>query len=164
MTFWDIDYIMLEKGGIMKYLSYLIVFLMIGCATIIRGTKQNVAVKTIPTGATVIVKGMEKGITPTILNLPRGEDVVIRFEKEGYKPVKVMLTKELDLGCVVGSALFTGLIGIVIDFASGSVYRLTPPEVNAMLEKIEEQGINLKDLQQKGEITIIAVDMEDINK
>ena len=75
-----------------------------------------------------------------------------------------MLTKELDLGCAVGSAFLTGLVGIVIDFGSGAVYRLTPPEVNAMLEKIEEQGINLKDLQQKGEITVIAVDMEALNK
>lgn len=38
LTSWDIDYIILGKGGIMKYLLYLIVFLMIGCATIIRGT------------------------------------------------------------------------------------------------------------------------------
>ena len=73
-----------------------LVLMGVGCATIIHGTHQNIAVNSSPSGAKVIVWGVEKGKTPTIINLPRGEsgNLILRFEKEGYEPVEVMLKKE----------------------------------------------------------------------
>ena len=106
-----------------------------GCAAIIHGTKQKIPVNSSPSGAKVIVMGAHKASTPAVIELSRSEsNIVLRFEKDGYEPVEVAITRTVD-GWIVGNIIFGGLIGLVIDFASGAAYKLTPAEVTVNLQK-----------------------------
>jgi len=119
--------------------------LFIGCATIIHGTTQKVAVNSNPSGAKVIVMGAHLATTPAVIKLDRGDsNIILRFEKEGYEPVEIAMTKTVD-GWIAGNIVFGGLIGLAIDFISGAAYKLKPDEVLIDLHK-KELGFNdLKD-------------------
>jgi len=139
-----------------------LVFLIAGCATIIHGTRQNIAVSSVPSGARVIVKGVHMATTPAVIELKRNEsNIILRFEKEGYEPVEVALNRSVD-GWIAGNIIFGGLIGLAIDFISGGAYQLTPSEVNAILAELKKRGMNLEDLSKKG--VIVAVDLRTIRK
>ena len=78
----------------LKALPVALVALLIGCATIMRGTSQSIAVNSNPSGAKVIVMGMEKGTTPAVVKVSRKEtNLIIRLQKDGYEPVEVALTR-----------------------------------------------------------------------
>ena len=136
--------------------------LIVGCATIIHGTRQNIAVSSVPSGAKVIVKGVYMGTTPAVIKLKRNEsNITLRFEKEGYEPVEVALNRSVD-GWIAGNIIFGGLIGLAIDFISGGAYKLSPSEVNAVLAELKKQGMNLQDISKDG--VVIAVDLRAIRK
>lgn len=79
---------------------------------------------------------------------------VLTFEKQGYKPVEVSLKRAVD-GWIFGNIVFGGLIGLVIDLASGSAYKLTPQEVKAVLDKSDVVSKNIKE----GDL-LVFVDLE----
>jgi len=136
--------------------------LIVGCATIIHGTRQNIAVSSVPTGAKVIVKGVHMATTPAVIELSRKEsNIILRFEKEGYEPVELALNVSVD-GWIIGNIVFGGFIGLAIDFISGGAYKLRPSEVNAVLAELKKQGMNLQDLPKDG--VVIAVDLRAIKE
>jgi hypothetical protein len=104
------------------------------CATIISGSKQNVKINSNPTVATVFVDGGEQGKTPLEVKLKRNTDHKISLVLEGYKPYDVNLTRKTN-GWVWGNILFGGLIGLIVDMSTGSIYRLSPNEINGDLAK-----------------------------
>lgn len=112
-----------------------------GCASIIQGSRQDVRVTSNPSGAVVRVNlNNQATTTPGMLTLNRKEIAyVLTFEKEGYKPVEVSLRRTTS-GWLFGNiifGIFGGIIGIVIDFTSGSAYKLTPGEVAVALGQME---------------------------
>jgi len=54
-----------------RMLALVCVMCMMGCATIMQGTKQEISVSSNPTAATVSVNNKAMGKTPMILNLKR---------------------------------------------------------------------------------------------
>ena len=138
----------------------LIAALLAGCASIIHGSRQDVRVTSVPSGAVVRVNlNNQATTTPGVLTLNRKEiGYVLTFEKQGYKPVEVSLRRTVD-GWLFGNILFGGLIGLVIDFASGSSYKLTPDEVSTVLTQM---NVSLKDTK-KGDL-LVVVDMERLPK
>ncbi len=132
--------------------------LVSGCASIIHGSRQDVRVVSNPSGAVVRVNlNNTATTTPGILTLNRKEiGYVLTFEKQGYKPVEVSLRRTVD-GWLFGNIIFGGLIGIVIDFASGSAYKLTPSEVETVLEG---QSTALK--TDRKDNLFVFVDMEQL--
>lgn len=136
--------------------------LVIGCASIIHGTRQNISVSSVPTGAKVIVKGVHMATTPAVIALKRNEsNIILRFEKEGYEPVEVALNRSVD-GWIAGNIIFGGLIGLAVDFISGGAYKLSPSEINAVMAELKKQGMNLEDMSKDG--VVIAVDLRAIRK
>ncbi|MBI1953816.1 MAG: hypothetical protein HYS41_06820 [Candidatus Omnitrophica bacterium] len=133
----------------------LVAALLAGCASIIHGSQQSVRVMSSPSGAVVRVNlNSMATTTPGVLSLNRKEvGYVLTFEKQGYKPVEVSLRRTVD-GWLFGNILFGGIVGIVIDFASGSAYKLTPDEVTMALDRM---GASLKDT--KGDL-LFVVDLE----
>ncbi len=139
-----------------------LILLIVGCVTIIHGTRQNIAVNSVPSGAKVIVKGVHMGTTPAVIELNRNEsNIILRFEKEGYEPVEVVLNRSVD-AWIAGNIIFGGLIGLAIDFISGAAYKLSPSEVNVILTELKKQGINLQNLSKDG--VVVAVDLHAIRK
>lgn len=126
--------------------ALLVAALLTGCASIIHGSRQDVRVMSSPSGAVVRVNlNNQATTTPGVLTLNRKEVAyVLTFEKEGYKPVEISLRRTID-GWLFGNILFGGLIGLVIDFASGSSYKLTPDEVQVGLGEMSASLRNSKD-------------------
>ena len=111
-------------------------FFLVGCATIMHGgSDQTVGISSTPSGATVIVDNTERGVTPLSIDLKRSEPHTFKFQMEGYKEASATTSKEVS-GWVWGNIVFGGLIGLVVDFASGGVYRIAPENVHAVLQPI----------------------------
>ena len=118
--------------------SFLVISAMIaGCATIMQGTTQEIGISSTPTGATVKINNQVKGKTPIILDLKRKNNHIVTIELPGYMPYEATFTKSVS-GWVWGNIVFGGLIGLVVDFAAGGIYKLTPTEVKAVLQEIKE--------------------------
>ena len=109
--------------------SLLPVFLLCGCATVLRGTKDSVRIESDPPGATVILSNGMTGVTPVTLDLPRKTHYQVEFRKEGYKTqyytIGPMLSKA-GHRATAGNALIGGAIGGFIDGSTGAAYDLFP--------------------------------------
>ncbi len=105
-----------------------------GCATIVSGEVQKIKVTSEPPGAVVIAEpGKHRVTTPADLALPRGGGPYrLTFEKEGWRPADAPLSKGLN-GWLFGNLFFGGILGIVVDLASGAAYDLSPEEVHVVL-------------------------------
>jgi len=109
------------------------------------GTTQQIGVSSSPSGAKVTVNGQQKGKTPVILDLKRGDNHVLKIELDGYLPYETTLTKKVS-GWVWGNVVAGGLIGLAVDAISGGLYNLTPEQVQASLAKgaqmqLDENGL-----------------------
>lgn len=113
-----------------------------GCATIVHGNTQDIRVTSQPSGAVVRVSSLAT-TTPGVLKLDRKGIHTLVFEKTGYRSVEVTLNRTVD-GWMFGNILFGGIIGLVIDFVSGSAYKLTPGEVSAVLGEMQASRQNLR--------------------
>ncbi len=149
---------MVSKVGII-----LLTLLMTNCAAIIHGNKQIVDFSSQPPGAKVFIDGKEYGTTPTSVELKRmgrlkGEssekkEYQVKIDLDGYYPYEIKVKRTVD-GWFFGNVLFGGLLGIIIDAASGSMYKLTPDQITATMGK-ESAAI-----QRVGENIFIAVTLD----
>lgn len=124
--------------------ALIVTFLFSGCASIIHGPIQTVDFNSQPTGAKITIDGKDYGTTPKSVDLRRkgrlrgeSEEKIsynVKIELEGYYPYELKVKREMD-GWFVGNIIFGGLIGIIIDAANGSMYKLTPDQVIATLGK-----------------------------
>jgi len=117
-----------------------------GCGTMMRGTKQNIALNSDPSGATAIVKsgkGEEIKVTvPTTVILKKSRKYAIDFQKEGYLQQTVSIERRMDKAMltwdIVSSAVTVFLIlvpvAVIVDWATGGWYKLTPENVSVVLE------------------------------
>ncbi|HEX8849722.1 MAG TPA: hypothetical protein VF761_09335 [Gemmatimonadaceae bacterium] len=134
-----------------------------GCGTILHGPRQAVPVNSNPPGATVQATPASGGTitTPGTLDLERKNSYQLTFTSPGYTPATVNLHNNIGTGTVIADVLLTGLVGVVVDAATGSWYGLVPENVTATLtrtatgtgpEKIEVHVGRSRD-GQKVEIT-----------
>lgn len=112
----------MPRKTLSRSLLVLFIFSFSGCATIIHGSRQQMFLTCEPRVASVYVDGKFIGKTPMNIVLSRGRDHQLKIALDGYKPFETMLTRRLD-GWVFGNVL---LVGIAVDAASGSMYRLSP--------------------------------------
>lgn len=98
-----------------------------GCASIITGTEQSVTFNSEPEGATVIVAGKIYGKTPLTTKIPKDKNMVLSFEKDGYKPFTTQLSTTLQ-GWFWGNIVIGGLLGSTTDSASGAMHQYTPDQ------------------------------------
>ncbi len=151
----------MKLPSILKLASLLPFFaLLSACASITRGSSEDLLVTSVPSNASVKVirvngeltkleikkntyenepgVGPMIGVTPTSFSLLRKGVYKLSFEKEGYKPKEVLVTNEVTpMGGagVAGNAIFGGLLGVAIDASSGAMKDLTPNPVEVVLEK-----------------------------
>jgi len=60
---------------------------------------------------------------------------VLTFSKEGYSPATFQLESHVRGGIVIADVLLTGLIGVIIDAATGSWSKLSPETATVSLTK-----------------------------
>lgn len=102
-----------------------------GCATIIHGKTQSVTITSDPPGAMATVGGQTVK-TPSEVTLRRDKNYTVMVEKDGFQTGQTTVEKSVD-PIILGNIIFGGLIGLAIDFGSGSAYKLSPEKVNLAL-------------------------------
>lgn len=118
-----------------------ILTLSVGCGAIFKGSSQNISVMCSPDTKFIIQPdGMEQ-TTPTTLDLARNKSYVLSFQKDGYETKKVEIKKSASVGIIVLDVILTGLVGVVVDAATGSWYNLTPDQVMVALSKTSTSSL-----------------------
>lgn len=106
-----------------------------GCGVIFGGTRQSLRATSSPDGTTVAtMPATVEYKTPTSLSLERRHEYVLTFSMPGYTEQKVQLQRSLRSGIVVLDVL-SGLVGVIVDAATGGWYKLSPDTVNVTLTK-----------------------------
>ena len=118
-------------------------FLLSGCATITRGTKDTLVVESDPAGANVTLSNGMTGRTPTSVKLPRKEPVVVTIAKEGYETLTVNVNPQISgagAAGMAGNVLVGGIIGAVVDPMTGAMKDLRPNPVKVTLVPTKNSG------------------------
>jgi hypothetical protein len=124
-----------------------LITLLSGCASVICGPKQTVAIDTKPHGAAVLVYDSHCDVvfqqtSPCVAKLPRrtadyeGANYVILIKKEGFVPVQIPLTAEVNKA-YFANILFGG-VGMAIDPLTGGMWTLSPDVIDPKV--ISENG------------------------
>jgi len=105
-----------------------------GCATIIHGSTQDIAILSAPAGAQVSVDGAPAGRTPLTARLGRKRGHQVRFEAAGYRPYEVTVIRHAS-STAWADALFgiAAVVAVPIDVAWGGFYELEPRSITAWL-------------------------------
>ena len=104
------------------------------CATLFKGTSENVAFNSNPDRAEVWINGTKRGETPLAIKLVSKETYTIEFRKEGYKSRAYTINNKVGAGWVILDVL-AGLVGVIVDAATGAWYSLDQKNIDAILEK-----------------------------
>jgi hypothetical protein len=96
-----------------------------GCATIIQGTSQDIAITTPPvTGASCILTSKEGNwvvVSPGVAHVEKSkEDVLIKCTKDGYQEASAVIPSDFQ-AWTVGNIVAGGLIGVGVDAATGAL-------------------------------------------
>jgi hypothetical protein len=116
-----------------------------GCATLLGGgPSQSVTVNAEPAGTSFVVKSssglqMAAGTAPQIIRLPRRNEYQVDFTVPGYQPQSVVLTRGVN-GWIWGNLVIGWIVGFIVDFATGSAYKLEPAVVQVALQPRSGEG------------------------
>ena len=98
-----------------------------GCSLIVQGTRESIDVRSIPPGV-LARSGERQTLTPGELKLKRNKEHKITFEKEGLPTREATLAPKLSWW-LLGNVVFGGLVGLIVDLATGAGFRLDPTNV-----------------------------------
>ncbi len=108
-----------------------------GCGAIFNGSSQTVSARSAPDGATITVEpGGMKYTAPTEMSLERKSAYVLTFRRDGYSDATFAIQKKASVGIILLDVFFTGLIGVVVDAATGSWNSLKPDVATVTLTKV----------------------------
>lgn len=108
------------------FISIFTIINMVSCGAIIHGTKQDVSI-TAPSDALVKVDGRSaKG--SSVIKLERNKSYSVTMHRGGQQQVCGQITNSLSVGVVIAD-VFLGLVGVIVDAATGAWYNLEPEQV-----------------------------------
>lgn len=110
--------------------------MLAGCGAVLHGSRQNVLVTSSTPGTTVETSPATGTFSaPSTLSLERKHNYVLTFSAPGYTSSTVSLQNSVGVGTVIADVLLTGLVGVIVDGATGSWYGLNPESASATLTK-----------------------------
>ena len=118
----------------------------VGCASVTRGTTENISISSTPAGATAEITGLEiptSCVTPCVVQAKRNADITVTVNKEGYEPQIIPLTKEIPgsgAAGFAGNVLLGGLVGMGVDAATGAAQDHKPNPVIVTLQPVAPQA------------------------
>jgi hypothetical protein len=118
----------------------------VGCASVTRGTTENISISSTPAGATAEIAGLEiptACVTPCVVQAKRNADITVTVNKEGYEPQIIQLTKEIPgsgAAGFAGNVLLGGLVGMGVDAATGAAMDHKPNPVIVTLQPAAPQA------------------------
>jgi PEGA domain len=123
-------------------LAAAIVMPCLGCASVTRGTTENISIASTPAGATAEISGLEIAtacVTPCVVQAKRNADITVTINKEGYETQIIPLTKEIPgtgAAGFAGNILLGGLVGMGVDAATGAAQDHKPNPVIVTLQPV----------------------------
>lgn len=105
-------------------------FVFTGCATMVRGTTEDLSVTSEPSGAKAELSDGQEGITPCQFKCKRSRTLMVKITKDGYYDESVTVTPVIDSGGF--------LLGGLVDYGTGAVYQLQPNPVYVILKEKPE--------------------------
>jgi hypothetical protein len=120
---------------IMFSLAVALVLAQHGCATVLKGTSEEVAVNSDPSGAEVSVNGEYNGTTPYVVKVPSSRTLFIRVAKTGYRPQHVTDDTSLRWKYAIGSFLAL-VIPLGVDLADGAAWGHDQTVITVHLEPL----------------------------
>lgn len=108
-----------------------------GCATVTRGTTDQIQIQSEPSGANVRTSMSQTCTTPCTLQVSRKDEFTVVFEKPGYVTQEVQVKTQIagsGAAGFAGNILVGGVIGMGVDAATGSTLEHVPNPVRATLQ------------------------------
>lgn len=116
--------------------------LLSGCATIVHlGSNEELTVSSEPSGATVVIDGTERGVTPLATKVERKKDHAVVLTKEGFEEAQSRVESHISWW-IAGNVILGGLVGILVDVMSGGGYTIEPDAVAVNLKPLEGIGVS----------------------
>jgi PEGA domain len=103
------------------------------CATLLKGTKEEITVVSDPSGAEVTVNESREGATPVSFTVPSKEDLNITVTKAGYQPEDLQDPTSFRWGYEAW-AFIVYVIPMVVDLSDGAAWGHDHLTVTAHLE------------------------------
>ncbi len=129
------------------FLAAPLALLLAGCATVTKGTGDDVNFTSTPDGATATADDIQDKevaqscITPCEMELNRKWTYDVTFEKEGFETQILRLEPKLSsdgTAGMAGNVLLGGVIGAAVDASTGAMNDLKPNPLNAVLKPANE--------------------------
>jgi len=99
----------------------LVIFLSTGCATILKGGREDVYFGSDPPGMAVYVDGQPVGNTPTQAGVSVQHSHTVQFKGDGYEPQSLFLDTSVGGGWIVADILLPiWWVNLLVDGCSGS--------------------------------------------
>lgn len=108
-----------------------------GCATVVKGRSQNLAVNTDPEGASCTLRRNDGAVgsvnpTPGTVQVSKsGAPIDVTCVRNGYLEANVKVSPTVQ-GWTAGNALFGGVVGLIVDAGSGAIHEY-PAEIAVKL-------------------------------
>jgi hypothetical protein len=146
LAFWLILSILYRGHPQMRILGILALGAALGgCASVTRGTSENLNVLSNPPGATATISDSTNDnsltcVTPCVVSVKRSADISVSATKDGYHTEGTRLKLEssaagaLNVG---GNVILGGLVGIGVDTYNGAAYDHKPNPVELILKPLE---------------------------
>lgn len=112
-----------------------------GCATILKGSTQVIAVNSNVPGAEVLLNGQSIGVTPLSTTIPKGKNSTLVVRKEGYQAQTMAMPTTITVA-FWGNIIIGGLLGSTTDMTTNSAYEYAPGAFHA--ELVPEQASQLE--------------------
>lgn len=128
-----------------------------GCASIVTGTDQTLTFNSEPDGATVTVAGRVVGKTPLSVQIDKGQNQSLTFEKEGYKTYTTQLSTTTS-GWFWGNIVIGGLLGSTTDGVSGAINEFSPDQYFVTLTPDNGHGLSTSKPRKIKELVIAFAD------
>ena len=107
--------------------------LLSSCATVFSGTKSGVDVSGTPKGAKVYYNGNYEGDAPCKIKVSKNglkrNETKLKIEAPGYETSEVTLQRKFKVGALIGDIIFSAGIFVIVDFATGAIYKPYPKNV-----------------------------------
>jgi len=113
--------------------------LVSGCATVTRGTTDQVQLLSEPPGAEARTSMGHQCVTPCTLQFSRKDEFTVTFSKPGYREQQVAVTTQIagaGAAGFAGNVVLGGVVGMGVDAATGSTLEHVPNPVSVVLDPV----------------------------